>query len=65
MNGEILSLETTEKLARIDKVIYMLEARRKLNNKILSGQHDECQHIECEAENDLIDEIFKILEVME
>lgn len=65
LNGltrNVLIKTIKELYAMREEVINYLKERSKLNNKILSEQHDEAQHIECEAENILIDELLDILQ---
>ena len=47
--------------AIVMKVLEYIEERKKLNDKVLSQMHDEAQHIECEAELVVIDELLDIL----
>ncbi len=48
---------------RRDKAIEFMEKRKKENDKMINFeiQHDEYQHEDAEAENELIDELLDIL----
>lgn len=53
--------DTVDYKAIVEKALEYIEERKKLNDKVLSRIHDETQHIECEAENDVIDDLLDIL----
>lgn len=60
-DNETLETQLKAKDRKISKAIEYIVEREELNNKVLTEMHDEAQHIECEAENLVLDELYVIL----